>query len=68
MQERLTNSYVSSLKPTKKAYEKPDRDLKGFIARIQPTGLKTYYFAYRNAENKRKRIITIQAHSKYMND
>lgn len=56
MQERLTNTYVSALKLEKKPYEKRDRDLKGFLVRVEPGGTKTYYLDYRNSENKRKRI------------
>lgn len=56
MQKKLTNTYVSSLQPEKKVYEKWDLEFKGFLVRIEPGGAKTYYYTYRNAENKRKRI------------
>lgn len=55
MQEKLTAENVKLLKPKEKPYEVNDTDLRGFLLRVQPSGVMTYYFSYRNAEGKRQR-------------
>lgn len=56
MQAKITARTIKSLSPKDKPFEVVDSELKGFLLRIQPTGRMTFYYAYRNAEGKRKRI------------
>ena len=56
MPESLTNSSVKQLPVRDKPYEVRDSKLKGFLVRVQPSGRKTFYFAYRNAAGKKNRI------------
>ncbi len=51
MQANITADLVKKLKPKTKPYEIRDTDLKGFILRIQPSGVKTYLVEY--ARHKR---------------
>jgi integrase len=51
MQANITADLVKRLKPDEKPYEVWDTELKGFIVRIQPSGLKTYLVEY--ARHKR---------------
>ncbi len=53
---RITNKNIETLKPNLAPYEVRDESVKGFLARIQPTGRITYYFDYRNGDGKRQRI------------
>jgi len=55
MQAKLTNQTIRALRPAEKPYEVVDVDLKGFLLRIQPSGVMTYYFTYRNEQGKRAR-------------
>ena len=50
---RITEKTVK-LKPRERPFEIRDRDLRGFILRIQPTGTKTFYCEW--AQGKRSRI------------
>jgi len=56
MKAKLTPSLIRSLKPADKPYEVNDLAIKGFLARVQPTGSITYYFAYRDEDGKRQRF------------
>lgn len=56
MQAKITETLVKKLEVDSKPYEVVDTMLKGFILRVQPTGTKSYYFAYRNAANLKTRI------------
>tara|TARA_R110002167_G_scaffold45324_3_gene136216 strand:- start:8686 stop:9933 length:1248 start_codon:yes stop_codon:yes gene_type:complete len=56
MQAKITETLVKKLPLESKPYEVVDTELKGFILRVQPTGSKSYYFAYRNAANLKSRI------------
>ncbi|PHS75353.1 MAG: hypothetical protein COB56_07950 [Robiginitomaculum sp.] len=47
MKVSLTTSSVEKAKPKAKPYEIRDKNLIGFILRIQPTGKKTFYCEYR---------------------
>lgn len=63
MQDKLNIRLIKSLQPQNKPYEVVDTELKGFLLRIQPSGVMSYYFSYRNAQGKRKRYrIGNQAH------
>ena len=55
MKSKITVSLVKNLKPSDKPYEVADTALKGFLARVQPTGAVSYYFAYRVSDGTRKR-------------
>ena len=46
MQAVLSNSLVASLRPREKPYEVRDARLKGFLLRVQPSGVMSYYIEY----------------------
>lgn len=54
MPEKLTLSYVDKLKPKDRRYDIRDVGLQGLFVRVEPTGKKTYYLDYSNANSKRK--------------
>lgn len=54
MHSALGNTLVDRLAPAEKPYEVRDTRLKGFLLRVQPSGIKTYYVEY--ARGKRVRI------------
>ncbi len=56
MKAKLTASLIRSLEPADKPYEVNDIALKGFLARVQPTGGITYYFAYRDKDRRKQRF------------
>jgi integrase len=53
MQAVITQELVKSLKPEAKPYEVRDLDPKGFLLRVQPTGVMTYYAEYRRGKRLR---------------
>jgi len=53
---RLTKTTVDNAAPASKPYEICDRDLKGFLLRVQPSGVKSFYVSYRNIGGKRQRF------------
>ena len=55
MKAKLTAMTIRSLHPRDKPYEVVDTDLKGFLLRVQPSGVMTYYFSYRNDQGRRAR-------------
>ena len=55
MQAKLTAMTIRSLRAGDKPYEVVDTDLKGFLLRVQPSGVMTYYFSYRNEQGRRAR-------------
>jgi integrase len=47
---------IKNLLPAQNPYEVVDDLLKGFLARVQPSGNISYYFTYRSAEGTKKRF------------
>ena len=56
MKAKLTTALIRSLEPADKPYEVNDQTDKGFIARVQPTGGITYYYAYRDQDGRKQRF------------
>jgi hypothetical protein len=46
MQVKITARAIAALKPADKPYEAFDTEIKGFLLRVEPTGIMTYYLAY----------------------
>jgi len=55
MQAKLSAQSIRALLPGDKPYEVVDMEVKGFLLRVQPSGVMTYYFTYRNREGRRRR-------------
>jgi integrase len=55
MKAHITISLIKSLRASEKPYEVVDDEIKGFLARVQPTGTIAYYFSYRSTDGARKR-------------
>ncbi len=55
MKAKISIRVVQQLTPQPKPYEIVDTELKGFILRVQPSGVMNYYFSYRNSEGTKKR-------------
>jgi integrase len=49
----LSHDVVRTLEPQAKPYEVRDAKLKGFLLRVQPTGVMTYYVEYRHGKRHR---------------
>ena len=56
LKARITAPHIKSLEPSEKPYELVDDELKGFLARVQPSGKVTYYYSYRSMDGTRKRV------------
>lgn len=57
MQLKLIATNINKLQPGTKPYEVRDTEIKGFILRVQPTGVMIYYLDYRlNGKRNRYRI------------
>lgn len=67
MRVKLTNDSVKRLAPDEAPYEVYDTDLPGFLLRVQPSGVMTYYFAYR-LQDGTKRRCRIERHPKLTPD
>jgi integrase len=63
MELRIGNRVVAALKPQEKPYQVHDTDIHGFLMRVQPSGVMTYYFEYRLPNGLRNRI-RIEKHGK----
>lgn len=55
MERKLSARTIYDLKPSSKPYEVVDTELKGFLLRVQPSGVMNYYLSYRTTTGKRKR-------------
>jgi integrase len=55
MKLKITINNLKNLTPQEKPYEVFDTEVKGFLFRIEPSGVMTYYLAYKNTEGKRRR-------------
>jgi Arm DNA-binding domain len=53
MQAVITQELIRTLTPKDDPYEVRDPRLKGFLLRVQPTGVMTYYAEYRRGKRKR---------------
>jgi len=53
MKAIITQSVVNQAKPKTTPYEIRDKQLIGFLVRIQPTGIKTYYCEYRRGARRK---------------
>ena len=56
MATKLTKRTVEALEPQARPYERRDSDLTGFLCRVQPTGVKTFWFAYSFAGKRGNRF------------
>ncbi len=55
MRGKLTKSIVAEALPQGKPYQIHDTELHGFLLRVEPSGSRSYYLEYRNAEGRRLR-------------
>jgi len=55
MKLHITAPKIKALKPSEKPYEVVDDEIRGFLARVQPSGTISYYFTYRTMDGTRKR-------------
>ncbi|MGZ3697304.1 MAG: tyrosine-type recombinase/integrase [Bdellovibrionota bacterium] len=63
MEARIGLRTVAALEPGEKPYQVHDTDIHGFLIRVQPTGVMTYYYEYRLPCGIRNRI-RIEKHGK----
>lgn len=56
MREKLTKRAVEALKPQTAPYDVRDTELKGFLCRIQPSGMKTFFYQYRTEKGRQTRL------------
>jgi integrase len=63
MEARIGVRTVSALEPQAKPYQLHDTDIHGFLIRVQPSGVMTYYYEYRLPNGLRNRI-RIEKHGK----
>jgi len=56
MRAKITKRVVQTLVPKEKPYEVVDKELAGFILRVQPSGSMTYYVSYSRPERRRNRV------------
>ena len=63
MEARIGHRTVAALKPQEKPYQLHDTEIHGFLLRVQPSGVMTYYYEYRLPNGIRNRI-RIEKHGK----
>lgn len=57
MLEKLNKRSIDHLEPSEKPYEIRDSELKGLLLRVQPSGVRTWYFDYRHRGIRNRRLI-----------
>lgn len=57
MRQKLTTRLAKALEPAHSPYEVVDTELKGFLLRIQPSGVMSYYYRYRDSSGAQKRSL-----------
>ncbi len=57
MLEKLTKRVIEGLEPAPKPYEVRDSTLKGLLLRVQPSGVRAWYFDYRHKGTRNRRLI-----------
>ena len=55
MKSKLTERAVKNIILQQKPYEIVDSEINGFILRVQPSGVLTYYLVYRTLDGTKKR-------------
>lgn len=55
LKTHITALKIKALKPTERPYEVVDDEIRGFLARVQPSGTVSFYFTYRTQDGTRKR-------------
>ncbi len=55
MKEKLTERFIKTIIPQTSPYEVVDSEINGFILRVQPSGVMTYYLVYRTSGGIKKR-------------
>lgn len=56
MRQKITALFVKTLQPKATPYEVRDSELLGFLVRVQPSGVISYYYSYSNRDGKKKRV------------
>lgn len=57
MLEKLTKRLIDRLEPSGKPYEVRDSELRGLLLRVQPSGVRAWYFDYRHKGARNRRLI-----------
>jgi hypothetical protein len=57
MQGKIGNTLLSNIKAQATPFEVNDSLIKGFLLRVQPSGVISYYATYRNSNRKRQRVL-----------
>ena len=47
MEAKIGNRLVESINPQERPYQIHDTEIRGFLLRVQPSGVMTYYYEYR---------------------
>jgi len=55
MKAKLTDRLIKTILPQQAPYEIVDSEINGFILRVQPSGILTYYLVYRTTHGTKKR-------------
>ncbi|MEK6578988.1 MAG: tyrosine-type recombinase/integrase [Bdellovibrionota bacterium] len=56
MQMKFGTKLIATLAAKDKPYEVRDTELPGFLIRVQPSGVQSYYCEYRNGQNLKQRV------------
>ena len=57
VQDKLTKRVIEGLKGRERPYEVRDSVLTGLLLRVQPSGVKAWYFDYRHKGTRNRRLI-----------